>query len=78
VPASGAWPWRAYLGTGTVNARDRIGAGPWLNRDGVIITASVDVPHDPAQNHINKTHVATPFLGAPRPRTCLTERNAFA
>jgi hypothetical protein len=40
--------WRAYLSTsgdGSVNARDRIGAGPWANAKGVEIAASVDELH---------------------------------
>lgn len=56
VPAAGAWPWRAYLSTDTVNARDRIGAGPWTNRLGVVIAASVAALHDPPQNLINRTN----------------------
>jgi hypothetical protein len=36
--------WRAYLsttGTGSVNAKDRIGAGPWFNAKGVQVAANV-------------------------------------
>lgn len=36
--------WRAYLsttGTGGVNAKDRIGAGPWYNAKGVQVASSV-------------------------------------
>jgi hypothetical protein len=36
--------WRAYLsttGSGGVNARDRIGSGPWYNAKGVQVAASV-------------------------------------
>ena len=36
--------WRAYLSTqgpGAVNARDRIGAGPWVNAKGEVIAKSV-------------------------------------
>ena len=36
--------WRAYLsttGTGGVNAKDRIGSGPWFNAKGVQVAASV-------------------------------------
>jgi hypothetical protein len=40
--------WRAYLSTSTVNAIDRIGAGPWRNSDGVIVANSVAQLHDPA------------------------------
>lgn len=40
--------WRAYLstiGAGGVNARDRIGAGPWYNVKGDLIAANVDDLH---------------------------------
>ncbi len=40
--------WRAYLSTqgeGAVNARDRIGAGPWANANGVVIASSIDDLH---------------------------------
>jgi hypothetical protein len=50
--------WRAYLSTSAaegkpaVNARDRIGKGPWQNAKGVVIAKSVDELHgDP---NINK------------------------
>lgn len=33
----GSKTWRAYLSTSAVNARDRIGPGPWRNAKGVII-----------------------------------------
>ncbi len=45
---AGARTWRAYLsatGTPPVNARDRIGRGPWSNAKGVQIAASVDDLH---------------------------------
>jgi hypothetical protein len=40
--------WRAYLSTqgeGAVNARDRIGAGPWANANGVVIASNIDDLH---------------------------------
>jgi hypothetical protein len=46
--------WRAYLSTSTVNARDRIGAGPWYNAKGVLIAANLDDLHNDATNMINK------------------------
>ena len=55
VPASADRQWRAYLSTDAVNAKDRIGAGPWFNHAGVMIAASVAALHDPAQNKIDKT-----------------------
>ncbi len=47
----GNYTWRAYLstqpggGTAQVNARDRIGAGPWQNVKGVVIAANVGELH---------------------------------
>ena len=43
--------WRAYLSTqgpGAVNARDRIGPGPWFNANGARIAADVDELHSTA------------------------------
>lgn len=45
--------WRAYLSTTSVNARDRIGSGPWVNARGVTIAASVAELHGDA-NRISK------------------------
>jgi hypothetical protein len=48
---SGDHTWRAYLSTSAadgqpaVNARDRIGTGPWYNAEGVLIAASVEELH---------------------------------
>ena len=42
----GAKTWRAYLSTATVNARDRIGTGPWRNQAGVIVANNVAELHD--------------------------------
>jgi hypothetical protein len=47
-PALGAKTWHAYLSTTTVNARDRIGNGPWTNAAGVVIGTSVAQLHDQA------------------------------
>lgn len=44
----GSRTWRAYLSTqgeGAVNARDRIGTGPWFNARGAQIAANVDQLH---------------------------------
>jgi hypothetical protein len=43
--------WRAYLSTqgqNAVNARDRIGAGPWFNVRGARVAQNVDELHSPA------------------------------
>jgi hypothetical protein len=40
--------WHSYLstqGAGAVNARDRIGAGPWHNANGVVIASDLDDLH---------------------------------
>jgi hypothetical protein len=37
--------WHAYLSTASVNARDRIGKGPWFNANGVLVARSVDHLH---------------------------------
>jgi hypothetical protein len=48
---AGGKTWRAYLSTQAadgqpaVNARDRIGKGPWLNAKGVIVARDVDELH---------------------------------
>ena len=50
--------WRAYLSTqasggqAAVNARDRIGDGPWQNAEGVVIAQSVDGLH--GENNLSK------------------------
>ncbi len=48
-------PWRAYLSTSTVNAKDRIGKGPWYNQKLVKIADSVADLLDPAKNLIGAT-----------------------
>jgi hypothetical protein len=51
--------WRAYLstqeepGNPAINAKDRIGAGPWTNAKGVVIAKSVADLHS-ASNNISK------------------------
>ena len=50
--------WRAYLstsGAGSVNARDRIGKGPWINAKGQVIASSVDELHSDKANINNDT-----------------------
>src|SRR6266508_5799003 len=59
--------WHAYLSTGAadgkpaVNARDRIGKGPWQNTKGVVIAKDVDDLH--SNNNLTK-------------QTALTEKGA--
>lgn len=64
---AGKRTWHAYLSTSTfgggkaVNARDRIGRGPWYNAKGVLIARNVDQLHE--NNNITK-------------QTALTEKGA--
>jgi hypothetical protein len=58
--------WRAYLsatqvpnGAGPVDARDRIGKGPWVNAKGVTIARSVDDLHDTANANLTKANLLT-------------------
>lgn len=61
--AAGSHTWRAYLSTSAtpdtpaVNARDRIGTGPWQNAKGVVIANNVDELH--GNNKINKQTALT-------------------
>lgn len=53
--------WRAYLstqGAGAVNAKDRIGKGPWVNAKGVTIAKDVADLHS-ANNNLNKQTALT-------------------
>jgi hypothetical protein len=55
---AGGKTWRAYLSTqgeGAVNARDRIGKGPWQNVKGVVVATSVDDLHS-ANNKLTKAN----------------------
>jgi hypothetical protein len=64
VDAGGGRVWRAYLstspvGTGqAVNARDRIGQGPWQNAKGVVVAKSVADLHS-ANNNLTKQTALT-------------------
>ncbi len=61
---AGSRTWRAYLsasavgGAAAVNARDRIGGGPWQNAKGVVIAKGVDDLHS-AGNNLTKQTVLT-------------------
>ena len=57
---AGGKTWRAYLstqGAGAVNARDRIGGGPWQNAKGVVIAKDVAELH--GKNKITKQTALT-------------------
>ena len=53
--------WRAYLsqqainGLPSINARDRIGSGPWTNAKGVIVAYNVDELHNASANLTKQT-----------------------
>jgi len=55
---AGAKTWHAYLSTqgpGAVNARDRVGSGPWQNAKGVVVAKSVDDLHGAGNNLTKQT-----------------------
>jgi hypothetical protein len=60
---AGSKQWRAYLstqaaaGAAAVNARDRIGAGPWVNAKGVVVAKDVAELH--GTNNLSKQTVLT-------------------
>jgi hypothetical protein len=57
---AGGRTWHAYLsttGAGSVNARDRIGRGPWRNAKGVVIASDVAQLH--GTNNLNKQTALT-------------------
>lgn len=64
---AGARNWRAYLSTGwtsttpVVNARDRIGKGPWYNAKGVLIARDVAELH--GANNITKATALDEKIG---------------
>lgn len=61
---AGSRTWRAYLsvmptdGAPAINARDRIGSGPWVNVKGVQVALSVDDLHS-EKNTLNKETALT-------------------
>ena len=64
---AGDHTWRAYLSTTAtktepaVNARDRIGSGPWYNSGGVLIATTIAQLHS-ADSGINKENAVTERL----------------
>jgi hypothetical protein len=57
---AGSHTWHAYLSTqgpGAINARDRIGKGPWRNVKGVVVAKDVAELH--ATNNLNKQTALT-------------------
>jgi hypothetical protein len=60
LAGAAAKTWHAYLstqGAGAVNARDRIGKGPWVNAKGVVIAKDVAELH--GENNLSKQTVLT-------------------
>jgi hypothetical protein len=55
---AGKRTWHAYLSSGSTNARDRIGKGPWQNAKGVKIADSVADLHSD-KNNLNKQTALT-------------------
>ena len=73
VAGAGDKTWRAYLSTqgrNAVDARDRIGRGPWYNANGVMIARNLNELHDEDDNMLS---VATALdeHGAPVPYVAL-------
>jgi len=64
---AGDHTWRAYLSTtateteSAVNARDRIGVGPWYNAEALLIAADIDDLHGDG-NQVNKERATTERL----------------
>ena len=67
---AGARTWRAYLSTHgsqaepAVNARDRVGDGPWYNADGAMIAGSLADLHGDVQRASNNISVRTALTEA--------------
>lgn len=74
--------WRAYLsaaaedGQPAVNARDRIGRGPWFNSRGIQIAASLDELHGPANGISRVTAMIETGERVNLPHDMLTGSNA--
>jgi hypothetical protein len=54
---AGGKTWHAYLSGAGVNARDRIGSGPWQNAKGVVVASNLDQLH--GANNLNKQTALT-------------------
>jgi hypothetical protein len=69
---AGGKTWRAYLSTNTVNAKDRIGSGPWYNAKGQMIAQNVADLHSAgnkitAETALNEKGMAPNYLGGTPP-----------
>src|SRR5215470_2636299 len=54
---AGGKTWHAYLSAAGVNARDRIGTGPWQNAKGVVVASNLDLLH--GTNNLTKQTALT-------------------
>lgn len=59
--------WHAYLSATGTNAKDRIGAGPWINQKGVTVAESLTALHD--FQFVPPNDVVLDEKGAPVPAT---------
>jgi hypothetical protein len=62
LPALASKTWRAYLSTDEVDARDRIGAGPWRNSRGIVIAESLAQLHE--EDRLTNNLVIAEYLNA--------------
>ena len=79
---AGGKTWRAYLstqGAGAVNAKDRIGRGPWQNAKGAVIAKDVADLHGASNNLTKQTALnekGDPVNGRGDSRICTTSSPA--
>jgi hypothetical protein len=68
---AGGKSWRAYLSTSSVDARDRIGDGPWYNAAGEMIAADVGGLHGDnnltAETALNEKGESPNYIGGAQP-----------
>ncbi len=78
---AGSKTWRAYLsvqaigGAAAINARDRVGKGPWVNAIGVQVASSVDDLHsvnNKIDNDTGLTETGRRVPGRASSATCMT------
>src|SRR5262249_12423847 len=62
---AGGKTWHAYLSTSTVDAKTRIGNGPWYNFKGELIAQNVADLHTPDKNKLSRTTSLTEKGTAP-------------
>ncbi len=67
--------WRAYLstqGAQAVNAKDRIGKGPWYNAKGVLVAQNVADLHSKKSSTVTEENIMTETGGRPSRHDMLT------